>query len=166
MLVWRSSLTPKSIVATFTDMHLLLYLNQHISIITYQYHHDDLTTYNYLMHNNIHQINVNLTICTHLTCITNHERPMHAQYMTPHKKTYMDNTKAWPICNPSISKKCMYSMWQYVIKHEWKIHKNERHITDHDNMLTSTPLTFTWQCHFNHDQHHANETSTHRPQAY
>ena len=31
------------------DLYLLLYLSQHISIITYQYHHDDLNAYNDLI---------------------------------------------------------------------------------------------------------------------
>ena len=57
----------------FDDLHLLLYLIQHSNIITYQYHHDGLISYNDLMHNNLNQTNANLTICTHLTCITNHE---------------------------------------------------------------------------------------------
>ena len=78
----------------FNDMHLLLYLNQHISIITYQYHHDNLISYNDLMHKNLNQTNSNLTIFTHLTCITNHEQPMHVQHMSSHKKSYMDNTEA------------------------------------------------------------------------
>jgi len=29
----------------FNDLQLLLYLSQHISIITYQYHHNDLIAY-------------------------------------------------------------------------------------------------------------------------
>ena len=49
----------------FDDLHLLLYLIQHINIITNQYHHDGLITYNELMHNNLNQTNANLTICTH-----------------------------------------------------------------------------------------------------
>ena len=39
----------------FTDLHLLLYLNQHISIITYQYHHDEIIAYNDLMHNKLNK---------------------------------------------------------------------------------------------------------------